>query len=112
MPRVIVFNALFFLLPFGIYAAYLLATRGTLGRASDWPVRTIAYLAIGGAVLMVAAILAFIHFDTGPTNECEAAVAAAGLPPDTPCRSVYVPARVVDGVLVEGHFELVPVTEP
>ena len=58
------------------------------------------------------AILAFIHFDTGPTNECAEAVAAEGLPPDTPCRSVYVPAKVVDGVLVEGHFELVPVTEP
>ena len=112
MPRVIVFNALFFLLPFGIYGAYLLATRGSLGRASDWPVRTIAYLAIGGAVLMIAGILAFIHFDTGPTNECDEAVAAAGLPPDTPCRSVYMPAKVVDGVLVEGHFEMVPVTQP
>ena len=77
-----------------------------------WPVRTIAYLAMGGAALMIAGILAFIHFDTGPTNECAEAVAAEGLPPDTPCRSVYVPAKVVDGVLVEGHFELVPVTEP
>jgi hypothetical protein len=112
MPRVIVFNALFFLLPFGIYGGWLLVTRGNLGTASDWPIRTIAYLAIGGAVLMVAAILAFIHFDTGPTNECAEAVAAAGLPPETPGRSVYVPAQVVDGVLVEGHFELVPVTEP
>ncbi len=112
MPRVIAFNALFFLLPFGIYGAWLLMTRGSLRNASDWPVRTIAYLAIGGAVLMIAGILAFIQFDTGPTNECEEAVAAAGLPPDTPCRSVYVPARVVDGVLVEGHFELVPVTQP
>jgi hypothetical protein len=112
MPRVIVFNALFFLLPFGIYAAYLFATRGTLGSAQDWPMRTIAWLAIGGAVLMVVAILAFIHFDTGPTNACDEAVAAAGLPPDTPCRSVYVPAQVVDGVVVEGHFELVPAPAP
>jgi hypothetical protein len=112
MPRVIAFNALFFLLPFGLYGAWLLVTRGTLGTATDWPIRTIAYLAIGGAVLMVAAILAFIHFDTGPTNACADAVAAAGLPPDTPCRSVYVPAQVVDGVLVEGHFELVPAPQP
>lgn len=112
MPRVIAFNALFFLLPFGIYGAWLLLTRGTLGTAKDWPIRTIAYLAIGGAVLMVVAILAFIQFNTGPTNECAEAVAAAGLPPDTPCRSAYVPAQLVDGVLVEGHFELVPVTEP
>jgi hypothetical protein len=112
MPRLIAFNALFFLLPFGIYGTWLLATRGSLGSASDWPVRTIAYLAIGGAVLMVVAILAFIHFDTGPTNACAEAVAAAGLPPDTPCRSVYMPASVVDGVLVEGHFEMVPVTQP
>jgi hypothetical protein len=110
MPRVIAFNALFFLLPFGVYAAYLLATRGSISSTSDWPIRTIAYLAMGGAVLMVAGILAFIHFDTGPTNDCAAAVAEAGLPPDTPCRSLYVPARVVDGVLIEGHFEMVPVT--
>jgi len=112
MPRVIVFNALFFLVPFGIYAAYLLATRGSIGSASDWPVRTIAGLAMGGAALMIAGILAFIHFDTGPTNDCASAVAAAGLPPETPCTSIYMPAKVVDGVVVEGHFEMVPVPQP
>jgi len=111
MARLVAFNAIFFLLPFGVYAAWLLATRGSVGTAGDWPLRTIAWLAIGGAVLMVVAILAFIHFDTGPTNECAEAVAAAGLAPETPCQSVYVPARMVDGVLVPGHFEMVPVPQ-
>jgi len=112
MARVVAFNVIFFMLPFGIYAAWLLATRGTVGSANDWPFRTIAFLAIGGAALMIAAILVFIHFDTGPTNECDEAVAAAGLPPETPCRSVYVPAKIVDGVLVEGHFEMIPAPLP
>ena len=34
MPRLIAFNAIFFLLPFAIYAAWLVATRGTVGTAS------------------------------------------------------------------------------
>ena len=87
MPRLIAFNAIFFLLPFGVYAAWLLATRGTVGTASDWPVRTIAYLAIGGAALMVIALVAFTQFTGAPAG------------------SKYVPAQVIDGVLVPGHFE-------
>jgi len=87
MPRLIAFNAIFFLLPFGIYAAWLVATRGTVGTANDWPVRTIAWLAIGGAVLMVAGLVAFTHFTGAPAG------------------STYVPAQVIDGVLVPGHFE-------
>jgi hypothetical protein len=87
MARIIAFNAIFFLLPFVGYAAWLFATRGSIGNAGDWPVRTIAWLAIGGAVLMAIALVAFIQF--------------AGAPPG----SKYVPAQVIDGVLVPGHFE-------
>ena len=112
MARVIAFNAIFFLLPFGVYAAWLFATRGSVGTANDWPVRTITWLGIGGAVLMVAAILVFIQFDTGPADECAEVIAAHGLEPGTPCRSMYVPAKVVDGEVVPGHFELVPDTGP
>lgn len=112
MARLIAFNAIFFLLPFGLYAAWLFATRGTVGSASDWPLRTIAWLAIGGAVLMIAAILVFIQFDAQPTNDCAEIVAAQGLDPATPCKRVYVPAKVVDGVLTPGHFELVPDIDP
>ena len=87
MPRLIAFNAIFFLLPFGIYAGWLIATRGTVGTANDWPLRTITWLAIGGAALLVVSLVAFTHY--------------SGAPPG----STYVPAQVIDGVLVPGHFE-------
>ena len=49
--------------------------------------RTVATLAGGGAVLMLAGILVFVHF--------------SGAPPG----SHYVPAHVENGVLVPGRFD-------
>jgi Family of unknown function (DUF6111) len=87
MARLIAFNVVFFLLPFGIYAAWMYATRGNVGNANDWPVRTIAWLGIGGALLMVIAVVAFLQFDGAAAH------------------STYVPAQIIDGVLVPAHFE-------
>jgi len=87
MARLVAFNVIFFLLPFGVYAGWLLATRGTVGGASDWPVRTITWLAVGGAVLLIAALVVFTQFDAGAPG------------------GKYVPAEIIDGVLVPGHFE-------
>jgi 4-amino-4-deoxy-L-arabinose transferase-like glycosyltransferase len=87
MVRLVAFNVIFFLVPFGIYAGWLLATRGTLGGANDWPIRTITWLAMGGAVLLIVALVAFTQFTGAPAG------------------SKYVPAKVIDGVLVPGHFE-------
>ena len=87
MARLVAFNVIFFLLPFGIYAGWLLATRGSVRQAGDWPIRTITWLAVGGAVLMIIALVAFTQFGG----------AAPG--------GKYVPAQVIDGVLVPGHFE-------
>jgi hypothetical protein len=87
MARFLAFNAIFFLLPFAGYAAWLVATRGSTGTAADWPVRKIGYLAITGAAFMVAALVAFTSF--------------AGAPPG----SRYKPATIENGKLVPGHFE-------
>jgi hypothetical protein len=87
MARFLAFDAIFFLLPFAFYAAWLIATRGTAGGSADWPVRTIAYLAISGAAFMVAALVAFTSF--------------SGAPPG----SRYRPATIENGKLVPGHFE-------
>ncbi|KAB2869163.1 MAG: hypothetical protein F9K43_11715 [Bauldia sp.] len=87
MARLIAFDVLAFLLPFAAYGAWLFATRGSLSNASDWPVRTVAYLAMGGAVMMLIAIVFFISFDTGQPGK------------------TYVPARLENGVIVPGHFE-------
>ena len=87
MARFLAFNAIFFLLPFAGYAAWLVATRGSTGTAADWPMRTIGYLAMTGAALMVAILVVFTSF--------------AGAPPG----SQYKPVRIENGKLVPGHFE-------
>ena len=87
MARFIAFNAIFFLLPFAGYAAWLIATRGTAGSAADWPLRTVGYLAITGAAILVASLVVFTTF--------------SGAPPG----SRYKPATIENGKLVPGHFE-------
>lgn len=87
MARFVAFNAIFFLLPFAGYAAWLIATRGTVGSAADWPVRTVGYLAITGAAILVASLVVFTTF--------------SGAPPG----SRYKPATIQNGKLVPGHFE-------
>jgi len=87
MARLIAFDVLAFLLPFGIYAAWLFATRGSVGGTSDWPLRTVGWLALAGAVVLLAAIALFISFESGQPGK------------------TYVPARIENGVIVPGHFE-------
>jgi hypothetical protein len=88
MARFIAFNAVFFLLPFAGYAAWLVATRGSAASAADWPMRTVGYLAISGAAFLVAALVVFTSF--------------SGAPPG----SHYRPATIdKNGKLVPGHFE-------
>ncbi|WP_421726555.1 DUF6111 family protein [Bauldia sp.] len=87
MGRIIAFNLLFFLLPFGVYVAWLFATRGAANNAGDWTMKTIGWLAVGGAALMVAALVVFVQF--------------TGAPPG----STYVPAQFIDGELVPGRFD-------
>jgi hypothetical protein len=87
MVRFVAFNAVFFLLPFLIYAVWLGATRGSIGSVNDWTVRTIGYLAVGGAVLVTIALLFFINFQ--------------GAPPG----GKYTPATIENGRIVPGHID-------
>ncbi len=87
MVRFVLLDAIFFLLPFGAYALWLLVTRRTMRNAEDWQARTIVWLALAGAALMLAIILYFIHFDSGPPG------------------GVYVPPHIENGVIVPGHIE-------
>ncbi len=89
MARLFAFNIFFFLLPFLVYAGFLLATRGNLRNLAEWQARTIAWLAIGGGVLMIAALVFFTQFQVDEAD------------------STYVPAQFQDGKIVPGH--LVPV---
>jgi hypothetical protein len=90
MLRFVAFDAIFFLIPFAAYALWLVVTRRTLPNAADWEIRTIGYLALAGAVLVIGVLFAFVHLD---------AEAPGGK---------YVPARLENGKIVPGHFEPAP----
>lgn len=95
MPRLVAFDAVFFLLPFVVYAAWLLVTRGTVRNSADWPAKVIGYLGLAGAVLLVLAVVVFISFERGEPG------------------AVYVPAKVgEDGKIIPGHFEPPPQPKP
>ena len=73
-----------FLVPFAVYALFLVATRSGVFVQSSWPVYTIARLLLVALVLVIASMIALTHF--------------TGAPPD----STYVPAHIEDGRLVPG----------
>jgi hypothetical protein len=87
MIRLIALNAIFFLLPFAGYAAWLVATQGTTGGSRDWSARTIGYLTLGGALLLLIALVSFTSFSGGPPG------------------GTYKPAHVEGGKLVPGTIE-------
>ncbi len=86
MARLFVFNIFFFLLPFVAYAGYLLITRGSFRNISEWQIQTIAWLALGGSLLMVAALLYFLQLQPGDAG------------------STYVPATFEDGKIIPGRL--------
>ena len=93
MLRFVAFDAIFFLLPFGAYALWLIMTRRAVPTIADWEVRTIGYLALAGAALVVLVLVAFVHFDADPPG------------------GVYVPAHIENGKVVPGHIQL-PAAKP
>lgn len=73
-----------FLIPFGLYALFLIATRAGLLVPSSWPLHLIARLVVGSLLLMIASFVVFAYF-------------AGGSP-----YSTYVPAHIENGKLVPG----------
>jgi hypothetical protein len=73
-----------FLIPFAVYALFLIATRSGLFVQSSWTVYTIARLALLAFALVIASLIGLAHF--------------SGAPPD----STYVPAHIENGKLVPG----------
>jgi len=73
-----------FLIPFVVYALFLIASRSGLMAKSSWPLRLLARLLLGALLLVVASFILLAHF--------------SGAPPD----STYVPAHVENGRLVPG----------
>ncbi len=73
-----------FLIPFAVYAAFLIATRSGLLVWSSWPLHVIAKLTTGALVLVVISFVLLAQY--------------SGAPPD----STYVPAHLENGRLVPG----------
>jgi hypothetical protein len=73
-----------FLIPFAIYAVFLIATRSGLMAQSSWPLHVIAKLVLGSLILVVISFILLARFSGAAPN------------------STYVPAHVENGKLVPG----------
>ena len=73
-----------FLIPFAVYALFLIATRTGLFAQASWPVHIIAKLALGSLLLVVISFILLAHFSGAPPN------------------STYVPAHIENGKFVPG----------
>lgn len=75
---------LVFLIPFAVYALFLLATRSALLQQSSWPVHIIAKLVIGSFLLVIVSFILLAHFSGASPN------------------STYIPAHIENGKFVPG----------
>ena len=73
-----------FLIPFAVYALFLVASRSGLFVQSSWPVHVIGRLAVGALLLVVVSFILLAHFSGAAPN------------------STYVPAHIENGRLVPG----------
>ncbi len=73
-----------FLLPFAVYALFLMASRSAPWVTSSWPIHVIGRLAIGSLLLVIVSFILLARFSGAPPN------------------STYTPAHVENGRLVPG----------
>jgi hypothetical protein len=73
-----------FLIPFAVYALFLVATRSGLMLQSSWPVHVIGRLVLGALLLVIISFILLAHFSGASPN------------------STYIPAHVEDGKFVPG----------
>ncbi len=85
MIRPVLTEIALFLIPFAIYALFLVATRTGVLDASAWTLSRISWLLIAALSLMIGSLLLLAQF--------------GGVPPG----STYVPAHFEDGKFVPGQ---------
>jgi hypothetical protein len=73
-----------FLIPFAVYALFLIATRAGVTAQASWPLHIIAKLVLGSLLLVIVSFILLAHFSGGSPN------------------STYIPAHVENGRLVPG----------
>jgi len=73
-----------FLIPFAVYALFLVASQSGLMARTSWPVHIIAKLVLGSLLLVVVSFILLAHF--------------SGAPPS----STYIPAHIENGKFIPG----------
>jgi Family of unknown function (DUF6111) len=73
-----------FLIPFGVYALFLIATRSGLFVQSSWPIHLVARLMLGSLLLVILSLVLLANFSGGSPH------------------STYIPAHIENGKLVPG----------
>ncbi|HLX15326.1 MAG TPA: DUF6111 family protein [Bradyrhizobium sp.] len=73
-----------FLIPFVVYALFLISTRSGLLVQSSWPLKIIGKLLLGALLLVIASFVLLAQFSGAPPN------------------STYIPAHLENGKLVPG----------
>ena len=73
-----------FLIPFAVYALFLMATRSGLLVQASWPANIVARLVVGSLLLVVLSFILLAQFSGGSPN------------------STYIPAHIENGRLVPG----------
>jgi Family of unknown function (DUF6111) len=73
-----------FLIPFAVYALFLIATRSGMWVPSSWPLHVIAKLVLGSLILVVISFVLLAHFSGAAPN------------------STYVPAHMENGKFIPG----------
>jgi Family of unknown function (DUF6111) len=73
-----------FLIPFAVYALFLIATRSGLLVQSSWPAHRLAKLVLGSLLLVITSFVLLARF--------------SGAPP----KSTYIPAHMENGKFVPG----------
>jgi hypothetical protein len=73
-----------FLIPFAVYALFLIATRSGVLVQTSWPVHIIGKLVLGSLLLVIVSLILLAHFSGASPN------------------STYVPAHIENGKFVPG----------
>jgi hypothetical protein len=73
-----------FLIPFAVYALFLIATRSGMWVPASWPLHIVAKLVLGSLILIVISFVLLAHFSGAEPN------------------STYVPAHIENGKFIPG----------
>jgi ethanolamine transporter EutH len=84
MIRTVLTEVGIFLIPFAVYATFLIATRSGVTLPASWPLDMIAKLTLAALVLVIVSFVLLAELTGAPPN------------------STYVPAHIENGRLVPG----------